>query len=314
MRPQRSLVLGANGFIGTTLCKTLHKNGETFRAFDCRPPRAEIDIDGLDWFEGNFFNEDQLLQALIGCDAVYHLISTTIPATSNRDPMADCKANVLGSLKLLELAQQVGIRKIVFVSSGGTVYGIPKSIPIPETAPTDPLCAYGISKLSIEKYLYLYHFIHGLEYCVLRVSNPYGVYQAMDGDQGVVGVFLGKALSGRPIDVWGDGVVVRDYIFANDVVAAMLKAMHYKGKYRIFNVGSGEGRSLKQVLATIEHVLETVVEVQYSSERAYDVPVSVLDISRATTYLGWQPKVSFEEGVKQVADYYMNRVEGKKSD
>jgi UDP-glucose 4-epimerase len=307
MHPQRSLVLGANGFLGTTLSKALKERGEKFRAFDNKPPRKELDHVDVDWFVGEFLNERQLQEALIDCDAVYHLISTTVPATSNNDPLADCQQNVLGTLKLLELAKRAGVRKIVFISSGGTVYGIPSTLPILESAPTNPLCAYGISKLAIEKYLFLYSIIHKLEYCVLRVSNLYGHFQGLDGKQGAVGVFLGKALSGKMIEVWGDGSVVRDYVFADDVVAAMLKAMKYEGEHRIFNIGAGKGRSLKQVLETIERILGKRLRVTYTSNRVYDVPKSILDISRAKRCLGWQPEVTFEDGLSSVAEYYINR-------
>lgn len=307
MRPQRSLVLGANGFLGATLCRTLIERGEAFRAFDKRPPRIEIQRTDLEWFKGDFHNSNHLSEAMIGCDSVYHLISTTIPATSNKNPITDCQENVIGTLKLLELAKQVGIKKIIFASSGGTVYGAPNTLPIPETAPTNPLCAYGIGKLMIEKYLSLYNLLHNIDYCVLRISNLYGYFQSLYGKQGAVGVFLGKALNDKTIEIWGDGNVVRDYVFADDVVAAMLMAMRYDGEYKIFNIGDGQGRSLNQVLETIERASGKRLHVKYTSDRVYDVPKSILDISRAKQCLRWQPLVTFEQGLASVAEYHLNR-------
>src|SRR5262249_42060795 len=142
---------------------------------------------------------------LEGCQTCFHLVSTTLPKSSNADPVFDVESNVLATIRLLTQAIQTGLKKVVFVSSGGTVYGVPKQIPILETHATDPMCSYGITKLSIEKYLHLFHVLHGLDYTVLRLSNPFGEGQRVHASQGAVAVFLGKVLRGETVEIWGDG-------------------------------------------------------------------------------------------------------------
>ena len=138
------------------------------------------------------------------------------------------------------------IRKFIFVSSGGTVYGIPQEVPIKESHPTEPICSYGISKLAIEKYMNLFHLLHGMEYCVLRLANPFGERQRVAAAQGAVTVFLDKALRNEEIEIWGDGSVVRDYFYVSDAVSAMTKALAYEGSSGVFNIGSGVGQSLNR--------------------------------------------------------------------
>jgi UDP-glucose 4-epimerase len=192
---------------------------------------------------------------------------------------------------------------MVFISSGGTVYGIPQRIPVPEDHPTDPIVSYGIAKLAIEKYLHLHWALHGLEYSVLRVANPYGERQRADNAQGAVAVFLKNALAGQTVEIWGDGSVTRDYVYIEDVVDAFVKAMQYDGEPRVFNVGSGQGRSLNEVLTTIEELLGSPVERRYLPVRKFDVPVNVLDITRAREFLTWQPRVSFHEGLRRTLEW-----------
>ena len=179
---------------------------------------------------------------------------------------------------------------MVYVSSGGTIYGIPEHVPTPESAATSPITAYGVTKLAVEKYLHLYHHLYGLEYRVLRVANPFGPYQTAVKNQGVIAAFMRQALRGEPIDVWGDGSVVRDYIYIDDVISAMLAAATHEGPSRVFNVGRGEGRSLAEIVEAIEAVSGLVIPARYGAARPIDVPRSILDITLARQELGWQPQ------------------------
>ncbi len=253
----------------------------------------------VEWIAGDLQSSSDVEAAVAGCDVVFHLVSTTLPKMSNDDPIYDVESNLVGTLRLLSLAVRCGVRKVVFVSSGGTIYGVPARIPIPEEHQTEPLVSYGIAKLAIEKYLHLYWYLHKLDYCVLRLGNPFGERQRVDTAQGAVAVFLRKALDGEPVEVWGDGSVTRDYVYIEDVVDAFVKAAQHDGDPRIFNIGSGEGRSLNAVLSCIEDVLGHPVERRYLPGRRFDVPVNVLDIGRARRVLGWEPRVSFREGLKR---------------
>lgn len=303
----RYLVLGGGGFIGSHLCDSLLLSGHSVRVFE-RPNLSRYrkfnDTELIEWVEGDFTNKIDLADAVQSCDVIYHLVSTTLPKTSNDNPVFDVASNVVGTLNLLEVAKQAKVSKVVFVSSGGTVYGIPRQIPISETDPTEPVVSYGISKLAIEKYLHLYHVLHGMEYCILRLANPYGERQKVNTAQGAVAVFLYRALHGQPIEIWGDGSVTRDYIYIGDAVSALLMAGKHKGKQRLFNIGSGEGKSLNQILDTIEQLLGRSVNRYYLSGRAFDVPTNVLDITRARESLGWEPQTTFMEGMQHMLRWF----------
>lgn len=296
-----TLVLGGGGFIGSYLTAALLDEGHSVRVFE-RPYRdrsASIPTHPrLEWREGDFSNAQDIGRALKGIDTVFHLISTTQPQSSNDDPAFDVRSNLLPTLGLLEhLRRHEGIR-LVFVSSGGTVYGVPRQTPIPETHPTDPTCSYGIVKLTIEKYLALYRTLHGLDYRILRLANPYGPGQEANRVQGVAGTFLYRVTHEQSIEVWGDGSVVRDYLYIGDAVSALRRAADYRGEARVFNIGSGAGHSVNEILAAVEATVGKKAQVRYTPGRKFDVPVSILDISRAQSELGWAPTIDLAEGLR----------------
>lgn len=303
----RCLVLGGRGFMGSHLVDALLARGLHVRCFD-RPHvaplgEAHLSNPGFELHEGDLVSEADVSAALKGCDVCFHLVSTTLPKSSNADPVFDVESNVLGTVRLLNHALEAGVRKIVFISSGGTVYGVPSQVPIPESHATDPICSYGITKLAIEKYLGLFNQLHGLDYTVLRVANPFGPRQRTHSSQGVVAVFLGKALRGEPIEIWGDGSIVRDYISVEDVVSAMLAALDRSGTEHVFNIGSGRGLSLNQVLDAIERVTGKPTIRRYMPGRPFDVPASVLSIARAKEQLGWTPRIDFDDGLARFAEW-----------
>lgn len=281
----RALVLGGRGFIGSHLASAL---GAGAQVFD-KPQ--------------DFLEPAQLEAALAKVEIVYHLISSTVPKSSNDDPVADLASNVVGTLRLLELCRRRQVRKVVFVSSGGTVYGVPRTTPIAEGHPTEPICAYGIHKLAIEKYLHLNWVLHGLDYCVLRVANAYGEGQRTDTAQGAVAAFLERALQGKPVQIWGDGSVVRDYVYVGDIVEALLKAAAHRGERRVFNIGSGVGVSLNQLVRDIGAVAGRTLEVQYAPGRGFDVPANVLDASAARAELGWRASTPLSEGLRRTYEW-----------
>lgn len=300
----KCLILGGGGFLGSHLCQALLAQGYSVRIFD-RPNLARFRIlqhqEAVEWMDGDFINREHVAKAVSGCDIIFHLISTTLPRSSNENPTYDVETNVIGTLHLLEAAQRNKTKKIIFASSGGTVYGIPQEVPIKESHPTDPICSYGIGKLAVEKYLNLFHLLSGMEYCVLRLANPFGERQRIAASQGAVAVFLDKALRKEVIEVWGDGSVIRDYFHVSDAVRAMIKALTYDGTSGVFNIGSGVGQSVNQILDAIEALLETTVRRSYLPARAFDVPANVLDISKAAAVLDWTPKVPFTEGLALTA-------------
>lgn len=296
----RALVLGGGGFIGSHLVTALLALGMQVRVLE-RPYRTRMpsipDHPALEWQEGDFGNVQDIHLALLDVDVVFHLVSTTQPKSSNDDPCFDVESNLVATLRLLDQLRGSKTR-LIFASSGGTVYGTPRHTPIPETHPTEPTCSYGITKLAIEKYLALYRLLHGLDYRVLRVANPYGPGQEANRAQGVVGTFLSRVMHDEPIEVWGDGSVVRDYLYISDTVSALLRAADYQGPERIFNIGSGGGHSVREIIAAVEQVTCKKARASYTAARKFDVPVSVLDITLAKKELGWQPEVNLNAGLR----------------
>lgn len=299
---KKILVLGGNGFIGSHLVDALLESGYSVRLFD-RPNTVFLGNQlpaNIEIMYGDLNSEADISAALAGCDICFHLISTVVPASSNLDPIFDIETNLTGTVRLLNYAVKAGLKKIIFLSSGGTVYGVPTHLPIDENHPTNPLCSYGITKLAIEKYLHLYQQLHGLDYTVLRLANPFGERQRINAAQGAIAVFLGKALRHEKIEIWGDGSVIRDYIHISDVISAMLKSVTYQGPEHVFNIGSGQGVSLNEVLDGIESVTGQPVTRCYTPQRAFDVPISVLAITRAMSALDWAPKTTFITGLEKM--------------
>jgi len=299
----RSLVLGGKGFIGSHLVEALLREGADVTVFDRAniPPLNDAATAArARWVDGDFTSDADVGAAMEGCEICYHLVSTTLPSSSNADPVFDVETNIAGTIRLLNHAVRLGVKKVVFISSGGTVYGVPRTVPISEDHPTNPISSYGITKLTIEKYLHLYRTLHGLDYTVLRLSNPFGERQRAHASQGAVAVFMGKVLRGEKIEIWGDGSVVRDYIYIGDAVRAMVLAARYQGDERTFNIGSGVGISLNQILDGIEQVTGLKADRRYTAARAFDVPVSVLATDRAKKALGWTPAMPFLDGLRRV--------------
>lgn len=293
----KCLVLGGNGFIGSHLSDKLLAEGHVVRVFDkfeehYRKPNAEIE-----YFFGDFGNRGLVANAIEGVDIVFHLISTTLPKTSNDDPVFDIQSNVIETLFLLEQCVNK-VKKIVYISSGGTIYGNPVTLPISEDSPTNPECSYGITKLTIEKYFALFAHLYGVNYSILRPSNPYGSRQNPFGIQGAISVFLGKVINNQKVEIWGDGQIVRDYIFIDDLIDGIYKAATLNSQKKIFNLGSGQGHSLNELLDIIRKVTETEILVEYKSQRSFDIQEIYLDITRAKEQLGWTPLTQLEKGVQ----------------
>lgn len=299
LRGSRCLVLGGGGFIGGHLCRALIEQEAAVQAFGRHASSpASLHSDVIATY-GEFSDRVALAKAIEGQDFIFHLIGGSNPESSNREPAAELAAGVLNTVHMLDIARAEGVRKVVFVSSGGTVYGIPQSVPIAETAPTDPISAYGIDKLAIEKCLALYYHLHGLNYHVLRVANPYGPHQSPFKKQGVVAAFIYRALAGKPLEIWGTGEVTRDFIHIDDVVAALIECMLYAGPHHCMNVGSGVGLSINQVVQDLEQVLDRGrLPIIRKPGRGADVPVNVLDISLITRETGWRPRRPWLEGLR----------------
>jgi len=306
LRGVSCVVLGGGGFLGMNLCRSLASCGARVRAFG-RRCLFPSDLDGIEWCQGDFADGAALAAALDSCEIVFHLIHTNTPQSANLDVPRDALQNVIPSIALLEASRKLAVKRVVFVSSGGTIYGSAKDLPTPETAPTNPISAYGISKLAIEKYLALYEHLYDLSFRVLRVANAFGPYQLPIRNQGIIAALISRALRDQETEIWGDGSVVRDYIFVDDVVDALHRAALDQSDLRIFNIGSGQGRSVRQVVAAVESQLGKKLRIKETASRAIDVPISLLAIQRAEETLAWRPATPFEIGLAATIDWWRCR-------
>lgn len=293
-------VLGGCGFIGSAVAERMAMDGHQVTVYD----RPDANTDNLRnvrekiHFEtGDFVNQQDWDAILSGADIVFHCISTTLPSTALQQPVFDAETNVVGSLKLFAACVQHKVGKVVFISSGGTVYGIPHAIPINENAALNPITPYGVSKLAIEKYLSLYHYHYGLDYTILRLSNPYGIRQNPHTGQGVLASWVHQLKNGRSIEIWGDGEIVRDYIYIDDAVDAIKRASLVTTELKTLNVGAGQGYSLNQLHQLLEEVAGQKITVEHKAVRKVDVPVNVLDIGLIRASLGWEPATSMRAGL-----------------
>lgn len=292
------VAVGGSGFIGSHFVRRALQGGHRLtvvsRSLRSRPDQAPVDF--LDGGITTLIDSPSLLTA---ADVVCHFASTTIPATANSNPVADIRENLEMTVSLLEAMRRHGNRRIVYLSSGGAVYGRPEHLPIREDHATNPIGAYGVSKLAIEKYLFMYQQLHGFRTAVIRPANPYGRGQGRIGQLGAVTTFLDLALSGGTARIWGDGSTVRDFVHVSDL-AEMAMAIVEQDADGIFNCGGGRGVSLNELMDLVETMTGRTLQREFLPARDFDPPRIVLDIGRAVSVLGWRVRVSLEQGLEEL--------------
>ncbi|MEH6737398.1 MAG: NAD-dependent epimerase/dehydratase family protein [Sulfitobacter sp.] len=293
----KALVIGGCGFIGSHVVDRLLAQGASVRVLDRRPEMYRPPLEGVEYVMCDLSDTAQIFEALVGVDAVIHLASTTVPATSNMDPVADITGNLIAMVRLLEVMRQTNVRKMVYLSSGGTVYGVPQTDPVAETHPLNPISSYGVVKIAIENYLFMEHKLHGLQHVILRASNPYGPRQGHTGTQGIIGTYLWRLAQGEQIEVWGDGSVVRDYIHVHDLAELCHSAL-ISDVSGTFNAGSNDGASVNDIVDHIRRTVSSDITPIYKPGRGFDVPRVVLDTSKAQSQLNWGKKISLGAGIE----------------
>lgn len=300
------LVIGGSGFLGRHLVRALLSRGDEVTVADrdlyrseerSRSPRSmRLDLSST---------SDAQFDKILGDAEVIHFYAwSTIPQTANADPLGDLRVNLGGMLQLLEAMKRRGGGQIVFPSSGGTVYGRLKTVPVPEKHPLSPITAYGASKSSGELYLNVYRNLYGIDARVARIANPFGAGQDPQKPQGVASTVAFRALAGQTVEVWGSGDAVRDFIHVNDAVEGLLAITDAQalpvGELPIFNIGSGRGASVNEIISIVEHQIGRRIQIARKPERPFDVPTSVLDISKAKNELCWTPKIGIREGIERM--------------
>lgn len=302
------IILGAAGFIGTNLTKHLlmlpnikltlvDNKKEYFVNYDM------LKSDRINIVQCDFNIETDYNKLLCGHEIVFNLLSTTIPGNSNKNISFELSNNVSVAAKILDACVHEKIKKVIFTSSGGTVYGVNCICPIKEETITQPITTYGIQKVTIENMLYLYNYMYGLDYSVVRIANPYGPYQRPNGVLGAVTTFIYKAINEEQISVYGDGNIIRDYVYIDDVVNAILNVSFKPFDEKVVNIGSGYGRSIKEILEIIEQTLKIKLDVVYYPKRNVDIPINYLDITKYENKFGKLAKTSIEIGIVKTAKF-----------
>lgn len=306
------LVTGGAGFIGSHVVDKLIENGYGVIVVDNLSSGKVENLNRNALFYEQSIEDEEMMERIFSLhrpEYVFHLAAQASVAISVREPARDAKTNIIGSLVLLEKSIKHGVKKFIFSSTGGAIYGENvKVFPTPETETPHPISPYGIAKYSTEMYLEFFAREYGLKYTVLRYANVYGPRQDPYGEAGVVAIFTERMLRGEEVHIFGDGEYVRDYVYVDDVVRANLLAME-KGDNEVFNIGTGRGTTVNQLFKLLKEITGYDKEPVYKPPRKGDVRKSILDYTKAKEKLGWEPKVSLEEGLKLTVEYFRKTLE-----
>lgn len=296
-------VIGGAGFIGRQVAKLLVESGRDVSILDRRPQPTNESTSNIKYVSGDYGMREFLRNHISGMDEVIDLAYTTVPKTSFENPIYDIMSNLPQSVGLLQEAATCNLRKIVIVSSGGTVYGIADSIPIKEEHPTNPISPYGITKLTIEKYALMFAELANLPVTIVRPGNAYGSEQSAFQGQGFIATAIQSILLRKTIDIFGNPGTIRDYIHVSDLARGILASLDDGKPGTIYNIGSGIGHNNIDVINRIRPLAEKAgykVKINFLPYRKYDVQINVLDYQKLYSISGWQPQISFEEGIDQI--------------
>lgn len=300
-----TLVIGGAGYIGRFLVQQLVATGRRVTVLGRSPaPRYGLPK-GVAYVAGDFAQKDLVCGLLDAHHEVIHLAYATVPNTSFENPLADLLQNLPPTVQLFAEAADRGV-KLVLVSSGGTVYGEAIELPIRETHPTRPISPYGVTKLTLENYAYLYAKTHGLKFVCVRPSNAYGPGQRPFAGQGFIATAMASVMRGIPIKIFGQSGAIRDYLYVSDLASGIVSALMHGHQSETYNLGSGVGLSNLDVVDLLKPLMREIgyeVQLENVPERAFDVRANVLDSSRLQMDTGWKPHVGFDEGLVIARDW-----------
>lgn len=298
---KKVLIMGANGFIGKNLAKALNKlHIQTYGYDYLKTPNSDIAKYYTKYFSGDFVKTENLQNALEDIDVVYQLIYIGSPSHSTQNVSLDIQNNVLPNIALLDIIKRMEKKpKLVFASSGGAVYGSLKDEVAGVDHETNPVSSYGVIKLTIEKYIQIYHRFYNIEYTIARIANPYGMHQNLTNGVGLITRCFKSILNNETLNIWGDGSYVRDYIHIDDLTSALVKiGDNDHVNQKILNIGSGKGYDINQIIEIIQKTIKETINCQYIKQRNHDVDKNILNIMETSKLLDWYPQFSIEEGIK----------------
>jgi UDP-glucose 4-epimerase len=301
----RILVTGGAGFIGSQVVDRFIELGHEVRVFDdLSSGRREFVHARAGLVVGDLADADAVERCVAEFrpEVVDHHAAQIDVRRSVTDPILDARTNVLGGLALLQSCTRHGVRKFLYASTGGALYGEGRSLPATEDHPVNPESPYGVSKHTLEHYLYLWKLLHGLDYTVLRYPNVYGPRQNPHGEAGVNAIFIGLMLEGKRPRIFGTGDQVRDYLYVGDVVDANAIALE-RGSGEIVNLGTGVGTSVNDIVRELNAILGTAIEPIYEAPRPGEVQRIYLDATRARSVLGWSPRMEFRDGLARTVEW-----------
>ena len=304
------LVTGGAGFIGSHLMRKLLAEGAEAVALDNLSfGRRENLLPEMELVEADVLGEELDLVVAAGhFDAIVHLAGQTLVGTSIEDPATDAEQNILATIRVLEAARKNGVSRVIFSSTAAS-YGdvLESELPIKEAHKLSPMSFYGLSKVTVEQYLELYHRIFGLDYVVLRFANVYGERQGDGGEGGVISIFTKNIAAGNEITIFGDGEQTRDFVYAGDIAAGIWAALHTATPNAAYNLSTQTETSLRELVNILSNIAGRRIEPKYGPERAGDIYKSMLSNARARRGLGWKPAVSLEDGLRRTYEYFVNK-------
>ena len=306
MKDRNILLLGGGGFIGTALSRSLNENNFAVHILSTQLPSRQIGPDIM-FHKGSLDNKEILERLLPECNTIVHLASCTTPGSSSRQPALEADKNITPTLRFLDILQGYNNVHIIFVSSGGTLYGNPESTPVDETQPTNPLSFHGAGKVALETFLRTFSMSPEKNTTILRPSNVYGPGQPLRSGFGVIRTMLEHVLCGTVMEIWGDGSSVRDFLYIDDMLSALIRLIDLPHDDNTYNVGSGIGYSLNQLKEIIESVCRRKLSTIYRPSRKTDVKTIVLNSSHLIKKTKWHPTVSLEQGIESTWKWLKNQ-------
>ncbi|WP_308468117.1 NAD-dependent epimerase/dehydratase family protein [Rathayibacter soli] len=295
----KALVIGANGFIGSHLVDELARAGHEVTAFDRFSSRTPtFQASDVRLCVGEFLSRADLDTVVQGQDLVFHFLSTTSPATAEADPTLDIRTNLAQTVELLESCANAGIAHFYFASTGGAIYGQQGRSEYAETDQTMPISPYAIGKLAIERYLRYFDATHGLASTTFRISNPYGTRQHPRKKQGLIPIALRQVLLGKPVIQYGDGSMVRDYVYVADLVRMIVATVDRETAFDVYNLGSGIGYSVSEVFESLRRVSGIDFSIEHQPTPPTFVDRVVLDTRRFRSEFGGETLTSLDDGVR----------------